>query len=225
MKKCLLTSVCFMLFLMLIVPVNSSAQIGEKSNELTTYEQLAHDIFKQLIETNTTSAYGTTKAVEFLVARLKNAGFPEKNYRVIGREPENMNLVIRYPGKGLYKPVLFIAHLDVVEAHRKDWSMDPFKFIEKEGYFYGRGTSDIKCEDADLVTNLIRLYKEGYVPDRDIIVALTCKEESGENAGVDWLLKNHRDLIEADYCINPDGGGGEIKNGKYILMEIQAYIS
>jgi acetylornithine deacetylase/succinyl-diaminopimelate desuccinylase-like protein len=132
-----------------------------------------------------------------------------------------MNLVVRYRGKGTLPPVLFIGHLDVVEALPQDWSMDPFRFIEQDGFFYGRGTLDMKCEDADLVANLIRLKKEGYIPDRDIIVALTEHEESGDANGVKWLLENRRDLIHAEFCINPDGGGGEMKNGRKESLGIQ----
>jgi acetylornithine deacetylase/succinyl-diaminopimelate desuccinylase-like protein len=132
-----------------------------------------------------------------------------------------MNLVVRYRGTGNRRPILFIAHLDVVEALRGDWSFDPFTFLEKDGYFYGRGTLDMKCDVADLVANLIRLKQEGYVPDRDIIVALTEDEENGDANGVEWLLANQRGLIDADYCINPDGGQGEIKNGTHTVMELQ----
>jgi acetylornithine deacetylase/succinyl-diaminopimelate desuccinylase-like protein len=132
-----------------------------------------------------------------------------------------MNLVVHYRGKGTHSPILFIGHLDVVEALRKDWSMDPFKFQEIDGYFYGRGTSDMKGEDANLVANLIRLKQEGFLPDRDIIVALTEDEEGGPANGIQWLLANKRDLINAEYCINPDGGGGSIKDGKEIIMSIQ----
>ncbi len=109
----------------------------------------------------------------------------------------------------------------MVEALRQDWSTDPFTFLEKDGYFYGRGTTDIKSEDADLIANLIRLKQEKFIPDRDIIVALTADEEGGSANGVNWLLTNKRDLIDAEFCINPDGGGGSIKDGKHISLDIQ----
>ena len=118
--------------------------------------------------------------------------------------------------------MLFICHLDVVEARRTDWSMDPFQFIEKDGYFYGRGTGDIKDGDAFLVTTFIRLKQEKLQPDRDLILALTADEEGGAFNGVAWLLKNHRDLIEAEYVINPDAGDFELDNGKHLLVGIQA---
>jgi acetylornithine deacetylase/succinyl-diaminopimelate desuccinylase-like protein len=132
-----------------------------------------------------------------------------------------MNLVVLYHGKGVLRPILLFGHLDVVEALRQDWSFDPFTFLEKDGYFYGRGTSDMKCEDADIVANLIRLKGEGFIPNRDIIVALTEHEEGGDANGMAWLLANRRDLIDAEFAINLEGGGGEIKAGKPILMEIQ----
>ena len=141
--------------------------------------------------------------------------------RCLGLIYQHKNLVVRYHGRGTLRPVLFICHLDVVEALPRDWSADPFTFLEKDGYFYGRGTTDIKCEDADLITNLIRLKQEKFVPDRDIIVALTADEEGGSNNGVNWLLTNKPDLINAEFCINPDGGGGSIKSGKHIAMDIQ----
>jgi len=153
--------------------------------------------------------------------RLRAAGFAEGDVRILGPQPQHMNLVLRYRGKGTLKPILFIGHLDVVEALRQDWTFDPFKFLESGGYFYGRGTTDMKCDDASLVANLIRLKQEGFAPNRDIIVALTEDEENGDANGVQWLLANHRDLIEAEYCINPDGGGGDSKNGREIVMTIQ----
>jgi acetylornithine deacetylase/succinyl-diaminopimelate desuccinylase-like protein len=156
-----------------------------------------------------------------MAVRLRKAGFPENDISVVGPEPRHMNLVVRYHGKGTKPPILFIGHLDVVEALQQDWSFDPFKFQEIDGYFYGRGTTDMKNEDADLVTNLIRLRQEKFLPERDIIIALTENEEGGNYNGIQWLLANRRDLINAEYCINPDGGGGDIKNGREIIMAIQ----
>ncbi|MBZ5497170.1 MAG: M20/M25/M40 family metallo-hydrolase [Acidobacteriia bacterium] len=185
-------------------------------------KQLARDIFKELIEINTTDSVGsTTKAAEAMAARLKAAGFAPADVQVLGPNPRKENLVARLRGTGARKPILLLAHLDVVEARREDWSFDPFKFIERDGYFYGRGTNDIKSGDAVLVANLIRLKQEGETPDRDIIVALTADEEGGGFNGVDWLLNNHRDLIDAAYCLNTDGGGGELKSGKRMLNEVQ----
>ncbi len=188
---------------------------------LTAEQKLARDIFRELIEINTTVNYGSTRAAEAMVKRLLTAGFPDSDIQVIGPGQMHQNLVVRYRGTGKHLPILFIGHLDVVEAYRQDWTMDPFQFIEQDGYFYGRGTTDMKCEDADLLTNFIRLKQEGYIPNRDIILALTEDEEGGDYNGVAWLLTNHRKLIDAEYCINPDGGGGTLKNGEHTTLEVQ----
>jgi acetylornithine deacetylase/succinyl-diaminopimelate desuccinylase-like protein len=204
-----------MLILFCIVAAVVSAQDNSGN------QKLARDIFKELIEINTSSRFGSTRAAEAMAARLRSAGFPASDIQVLGPDQQHKNLVFRYHCTGKLKPVLFICHLDVVEALREDWSVDPFIFLEKDGYFYGRGTTDVKNDDASLIANILRLKKEGYVPNRDIIIALTADEEGGNANGVDWLLTNHRDLIEADFCINPDGGGGDSKNGKPVTLAIQ----
>jgi acetylornithine deacetylase/succinyl-diaminopimelate desuccinylase-like protein len=206
----------FLLFFFLRVAYFAPAQ--DRNIE---YQKIARDIFKELIEINSTSNYGSTKAAEAMAARLRSAGFPESDIQVIGPDQQHKNMVLRFHGSGMMKPVLFICHLDVVEALRQDWSVDPFTFLEKDGYFYGRGTTDVKNDDASLVANVIRLKKEGFIPNRDIIIALTADEEGGDANGVNWLLTNRRDLIDADFCINPDGGGGDSKNGKPMTMAIQ----
>ncbi|HKN62344.1 MAG TPA: M20/M25/M40 family metallo-hydrolase [Candidatus Acidoferrales bacterium] len=186
-------------------------------------KQLSHDIFKQLIEINTTDSVGsTTLAAQAMAQRLLDAGFPVSDVQVLGPNSRKGNMVARLHGTGAHKPLLLICHTDVVEARREDWSLDPFKFTEKDGYFYGRGTEDIKEGDAILVTTFIRLKLEGYKPDRDIILALTADEEGGASNGVDWLLKNHRDLIDAEYILNPDAGDFEMDQGKRLLVGIQA---
>jgi acetylornithine deacetylase/succinyl-diaminopimelate desuccinylase-like protein len=185
-------------------------------------EQRVREIYKELIEINTTDSVGsTTKAAEAVAARLKAAGFPDADVQVLGPNPRKGNLVARYRGTGARRPILLLAHTDVVEARREDWSFDPFTFLEKDGYFYGRGTSDDKAMAAGFTANLIRLKQEGYKPDRDLILALTADEEGGQSNGVDWLLKNHKDLIDAAFAIN-EGGGGEMKNGKYLEMAVEA---
>ncbi len=185
--------------------------------------QLAREIFQQLIEINTTDSVGNvTTAAEAMAARLLSAGFPAKDVIVAGPNDRKKNLLARLRGTGRRKPLLFLAHLDVVEARREDWTTDPFQFVEKDGYFYGRGTVDIKDGDAILVANFIRLKKEGFTPDRDLILALTADEEGGTANGVDWLLKHHRDWVDAEYCINLDGGDFMSKNGKKIYGAIQA---
>lgn len=210
-------------FILIIFFFNSPAysQVKGVSQTRNANQELACDILRELIEINTSVNNGSTKAAEAMAVRLRKAGFPENDINVVGPEPRHMNLVVRYHGKGTKPPILFIGHLDVVEALQQDWSFDPFKFQEIDGYFYGRGTTDMKNEDADLVTNLIRLRQEKFLPERDIIVALTENEEGGNYNGIQWLLANRRDLINAEYCINPDGGGGDIKNGREIIMAIQ----
>jgi acetylornithine deacetylase/succinyl-diaminopimelate desuccinylase-like protein len=184
-----------------ILPVTLSAQNDHAINSE------ARAIFQQLIETNTSDSVGNvTKASEAMAQRLLAAGFPEKDVIVAGPNERKKNLVVRYHGSGQKKPILFIGHLDVVEARREDWSVDPFQFIEKDGFFYGRGTQDMKEGDAILVESFLRLKREGFVPDRDLILALTADEEGGDYNGVDWLVKQHRDWIDAEFCINLDGG-------------------
>jgi acetylornithine deacetylase/succinyl-diaminopimelate desuccinylase-like protein len=198
-----------------------TAQTSERSQSDIVNKRLARELFQELIEINTTLNIGSTKAAEAMVVRFKSAGFAENDIKILGPQPQHMNLVVRYRGKGTLRPILLIGHLDVVEALSKDWSIDPFKLIEKDGYFYGRGATDMKGDDASLVAALIRLKQEGFIPVRDIIVALTEDEESGNANGIQWLLSNHRELIDAEYCINPDGGGGNMKNGKEVVMTIQ----
>jgi len=185
--------------------------------------QLAHDILKQLIEINTTDSVGNvTTAAEAMAKRLRDAGFPEVDIKIAGPKERKKNLVARFRGTGKRKPILFIGHLDVVEALRSDWTTDPFEFVEKDGYFYGRGTEDMKEGDAILVTNFMRLKKQGFLPDRDLILALTADEEGGSSNGVDWLLREHRDWVDAEYCINLDAGEFEKDKDKRLLAGIQA---
>ena len=203
--------------LLLALASSSPATAQTGSNDVR-----AREIFKELIEINTTDSVGNnTQAAEAMAARLKAAGFPASDIQVLGPDPRKGNLVFRWRGSGARRPLLLLAHLDVVEAKREDWSFDPFVFLEKDGFFYGRGTSDDKAMAAQLVANLIRLKEEGYRPDRDLILALTSDEEGGSFNGVDWLVKNHRDLIDAEFAIN-EGGGGNMRKGKYLTNEVQA---
>ncbi len=186
-------------------------------------KQLARDIFKQLIEINTTDSIGsTTAAAEAMAQRLRDAGFPASDAEVLGPNPRKGNLVARLRGTGARRPILLIGHLDVVEARREEWSVDPFTFLERDGYFYGRGAQDMKSADAIFVATLIRLRKENYRPDRDIILALTADEETGASNGVEWLLRNRRDLIDAEFVLNPDGGGVYTRNGKPAMISVDA---
>jgi acetylornithine deacetylase/succinyl-diaminopimelate desuccinylase-like protein len=203
--------------LFLAVPSAVRAQDREEANHL------AREVFEQLININTTDSVGNvTTASEAMASRFRNAGFAEQDIVIAGPNERKKNLVVRYHGSGKRKPVLFVGHLDVVEARREDWSLDPFQFVEKDGFFYGRGTEDMKSGDALLVTNFIRLRREGFVPDRDLILALTADEEGGASNGVDWLLREHRDWIDAEYCINLDGGEFERDKGKRLMAAIQA---
>ncbi len=184
--------------------------------------QLARAIYKEMIEINSGYTTGaTTPVVEAVAKRLKAAGFPAADIFVGGASPKKANLVVRYRGTGRKKPVLLLAHTDVVEAKREDWTMDPFILNEKDGFFYGRGVGDDKAQAAVWIANLIRYKREGFKPDRDIIVALTADEEGGgPYNGVDWLLKNHRELIDAELCLN-EGGWGESEKGVRLSNDVQ----
>jgi len=207
----------FILFNCLSCVPASEAQIDDDTRKLS------HDIFKQLVEINSTDSVGSvTAASEAMAQRFRDADFAADDIQILGPEDRKKNLVVRLHGTGKHKPVLLMGHLDVVEAHREDWTTDPFTFVEKDGFYYGRGTQDMKSGDAIMVTTLIRFKREGYRPDRDIILALTADEEGGKSNGVDWLLKNHRDLIEAGFVLNHDGGGIVEEHGKPILMAVTA---
>jgi acetylornithine deacetylase/succinyl-diaminopimelate desuccinylase-like protein len=187
------------------------------------YEQRAREIYKELVEINTTDtpAGSVTKAAEAMAARLKAAGFADADVRLLGPAPNKFNLVARYRGTGAKRPVLLLAHLDVVDAKQEDWSFDPFVFREEDGWFYGRGTSDDKAMASQFVANLLRLKEEGFKPDRDLILALTADEEGGTFNGASWLVTEHRDLVDAEFAIN-EGGGGNMRKGKYLTNEVQA---
>jgi acetylornithine deacetylase/succinyl-diaminopimelate desuccinylase-like protein len=206
-----------LLFCALALSTGTAAQTREQTN------REARAILQQLVETNTTESVGdVTKAAEAMAKRLLLAGFPAEDVRVAGPSERKKNLIVRFRGAGSRAPILFSGHLDVVEARREDWSMDPFQFIEQDGYFYGRGTRDMKAGDAILLMSFLRLKREGYQPDRDLIVALTADEETGDSNGITWLLDNHRDWIEAEYSINLDGGEFEKMRGRRVLAELQA---
>jgi acetylornithine deacetylase/succinyl-diaminopimelate desuccinylase-like protein len=201
-----------------------SVQFGPATAEgLNPNQQRAFDIYKELIEINTVTATGdTAKAAEAMAARLRAAGFPDADVHAFSPAPRKGNLVARFRGTGARKPVLLVAHIDVVPASREDWSTDPFKLIEQDGYFYARGSGDDKYMAAAFIANLIRYRQEGYKPDRDIIVALETDEEilDKDALGIQWLLKNHRDLIDAEFALN-EGGGVGLKGGKPIRNSVQ----
>ena len=185
-------------------------------------QKLAREIYKEMIEVKSGYTTGsTTPLAEAIAKRLKAAGFPDADVFVGGASPRKANVVVRYHGTGVRKPLLLLAHSDVVEAKREDWSLEPFQLTEKDGYFYGRGTEDDKAQAAVWIANLIRYKREGFKPDRDIIVALTADEEGGgPYSGIIWLLKNKRSLIDAEFCLN-EGGSGESEAGKRISNDLQ----
>ena len=186
-------------------------------------KELARAILKELIEIKTTHDVGSTVAARAIEQHLLKAGFPAADVTFIAPtdHPSKGNVVVRYRGKGRGKPVLFLGHLDVVEAKAEDWSVDPFQLTERDGWFYGRGAIDMKDGDAAMLESLIRLQREHFKPERDIIVAFTADEEAGGDAnGPAFLLKEHRDLIDADLVINLDGGGGNYKNGERWYLEL-----
>lgn len=207
------------LFIAGILFSQASAQTMPTSSD----SALARSIFKELIEINTTHATGnTTTACEAISKRLMTAGYAEKDIQMVGPGKKNRNLVLRLKGSGKGNPILFLAHLDVVAARPEDWTFDPFKLTEKDGYFYGRGSFDIKDGAAILVANFIRMKKEGYHLDHDLILALTSGEESRDvYNGVQWLIDKQYPLIDAEYCINMDAGDPQIKNGKRIARTVQ----
>ena len=207
--------------LALLLPGQSSAQ----QSALTPDQQLARDVFRQLVEINTSFKGGSTgPAAKAVADRFLAAGFPPSDVRIVGPAGDkDSNVVVRMPGSSSARPILLLAHLDVVEALRSDWSMDPFVFTERDGYFYGRGTSDIKDGAATLVTALLRMKREHVTPARTLILALTAGEEGGGGYnGVQWLLANHRDLVDTELCLNVDGGDPLIKNGKRVLRSVQS---
>lgn len=190
----------------------------------TTNQALAREIFSELISINTTFRHGnTTPAVQALSRRFLAAGFPAADVQLLGPNADNQNIVVRLRGTGARRPILLLAHLDVVEALRKDWSLDPFTLTERDGYFYGRGTSDDKHMAAIFSATMIRMKREGFTPDRDIILALTSGEEDDDAYnGVKWLLENYRQLIDAAYCINGDAGAPLAHDGKVFSRNVQA---
>ncbi len=185
---------------------------------------LAREIFAQLVGINTTFHHGgTTPAAKAVAQRLLAAGYPASDVTIVGPDSNNQNVVVRLRGSGVRKPILLLAHLDVVEALRADWSLEPFTLTERDGWFYGRGTSDDKHMASVFATTMIRLKQEGFTPDRDIILALTSGEEDDDASnGVKWLLENRRELVDAEYCINGDAGAPLAKGGKVFARSVQA---
>lgn len=181
-----------------------------------------HGLLRELVEINTTDAHGTTIAARAMAKHFLDAGFPAADVQLLGANPNKLNLVVRLRGSGSKPPMLLLGHLDVVEARRQDWSTDPFLLVEKDGVYYGRGTQDMKDGDAIYVASLLRMKREGFQPDRDIILALTAAEENGTDNGVAYLVAHHRDLVHAAFALNADGGGVDMVEGKPQFLAVDA---
>lgn len=216
MRARLLRAVAFLAGL----PVAAAAQSALPPAD----RQLARDIFRELIEINTTDSAGNTpRAAQAMADRLLAAGFPAADVHVlVGPDPRHGSLVARYRGTGAGgRPILVMAHLDVVPARRADWSVDPFTFTEKDGWFYGRGTTDNKAGAAMLVADFIRMKRDGFASARDLILMLEGDEERAGNC-VQWLLRAHRSLVDAAFALNTDAGGGVLRDGRRVTFEVQA---
>jgi acetylornithine deacetylase/succinyl-diaminopimelate desuccinylase-like protein len=202
------------LLLLLAAPLAAQAPTDAAQKE-------AREILAEMISQNTSLLRGdVTPLAEKLAARFRKVGMTD--VQVLGPEAKNKNLVVRIKGKGIGKPVLFLAHLDVVDAMRADWSLEPFTLTEqKDGWLYGRGTSDDKGHAATLVAGMLALARSKVVPDRDIILALTSGEENGTEPGAQWLIKNQKQLVDAEWVFNFDAGGPKIDHGKLAWLQVQ----
>ena len=203
----------------------SATAAGAQSQPLTSHQQAARAIYQELVGINTVgdSLGSTTRAAEAMAVRFRAAGFPAADVQVLApaEAPTKGNLIVRYRGRGQGRPILLLAHLDVVAALRSDWPRDPFTLHEADGYFYGRGTADDKAMAAMFVANVLRYRQEGWTPARDLVIALTADEEGGPANGVRWLLEHHKPLIDAEYAIN-EGGGGTLDGNTPLFHSVQA---
>jgi len=200
------------------------AATGTSQADSGTAPPPARELLRELVEINSTHTHGSTEAARALAARFLAAGFAPQDVTFLAPadHPSKGNLVVRLRGRGSGRPVLYIGHLDVVEARREDWSYDPFKLTEQDGWLYGRGVIDMKGQDVAMAIALMRLRQEGFQPARELIVAFTADEEAGGDAnGVTWLLETHRGLIDAQLVINPDGGEAGVKQGRRLYVAVQ----
>ena len=217
-RSCLAT--CGAVLAVLLTPNVLSTQ----TTALTAHQKAARAIYQEMVEINTVDSVGSvTKAAQAVAVRFRAAGFPAADVQLLTPKeaPTKGNLIVRYRGRGEGKPIMLLAHLDVVAALRSDWPRDPFKLYEANGYFYARGASDDKAMASMFVANVLRYKREGWVPARDLIIVLTADEEGGANNGVEWLIKNHRALIDAEYAIN-EGGGGTLDGNTPLFHSVQA---
>lgn len=191
--------------------------------DLTKWEALARDLLRELVQINTTQSKGSTlAAAEAMAVRARAAGFPDSDVVVVQNAPRKGNLIVRLRGRpGGGKPIVLLSHLDVVEANAEDWTLPPFELIERDGTFYGRGVADDKDDGAIHLALLMRMKAEGFVPDRDIVAALTADEEGGPENGVDWLVQNRPELLQAEYVLN-EGGQGTVRDGRRLSHDVQA---
>jgi acetylornithine deacetylase/succinyl-diaminopimelate desuccinylase-like protein len=209
-------------WLVLLTLTCLAVPLPAQERALSPHERLAREIYKQLIEIDTTHDRGsTTRAAEAVAKRLRAAGVPAKDIAILGPTAAKKNLVARLRGTSARKPLLLLAHLDVVEAKREDWSVDPFRLLEQDGFFYGRGSLDDKAMAAVFSAIIIRLRQTHATLDRDVILALTADEEGGPHNGVEWLLHHHRPLVDAAMVIN-EGGGGRSRGERYVFNGVQA---
>jgi acetylornithine deacetylase/succinyl-diaminopimelate desuccinylase-like protein len=206
-----------------LVLMLAASPLAAQGRQLTRWEQQARALLEELVEINTTHSTGSTVvAAEAMARHMRAAGFPSEDVVVVENAPRKGNLIVRYRGRSrAQRPILLLSHIDVVEANPADWTLPPFEFIERDGMFYGRGVADDKDESAIHLTILLRMKAEGIVPDRDIIVALTADEEGGPQNGVEYLLANRRELVDAAYVLN-EGGGGRVEDGRKISNDVQA---
>lgn len=194
---------------------------------LDPQQKMLREIYQELVEINTTDSAGDcTLAANAMAAHLRSAGFTNAEMQVLVPTggPKKGNLVARLKGSGKKRPLMLLAHLDVVEAKREDWDREPFKLLEMDGMFYGRGVSDDKSMAAVFVANMMRYKREGFMPNRDIILALTCDEElvPAKFNGVEFLLREHRSLIDAELVLNEGGAGNLDREGKPVRFGFQA---
>lgn len=207
-----------------IQPIASGPAAADEKPAVEAHA-LAREILKQLIEINTTHAYGTTAAAYAVANRLKKAGFAADDVEVVApkERPQDGNLIVHFRGKRRdAAPILYLCHLDTVEARREDWTVDPFRLTESGGWLYGRGTADMKGKDAAVLTSLILLKREKIEPARDLIAVFTANEEAGGGPdGAAWLLDTRRDLHDASLVINPDGGEAGTKAGRRMFLAIE----
>ena len=214
------SAVALCVALVAALPCRGAGQAGLSAAD----RQLARAIFRELIEINTTDSLGNTpRAARAMARRLLAAGFPAADVQVlIGPDARHGNLVARYRGTGVGgRPIVTLAHLDVVPARRSDWSVDPFTLLERDGYFYGRGTTDDKVGDAILVADFIRLKRARFKPARDLMLVLTGDEETAGSC-VQWLVTKHRDLVDGEFALNTDAGGGVLRDGRRVMFVVQA---